>query len=250
MLVEKKNGLCRLHFELFAKYPHLFHGTLLRQGGFSTPPFDSLNLGFHVGDDATVVKKNWAKVKQTFALSHVASMNQVHGCRIVHVKGPSVTECDGLITNTLGLSLVALHADCQAAIFYDPKRNALGIVHAGWRGQMAGIYAACVQSMQNAFGSLPQDLYVAISPSLGPCHAEFTDYQKEIPESFWLFKQNQCHFNLSAIAEKQLHDLGIPKAQIQTANLCTYQNQENFFSYRRDKQTGRHGTFAMILEKV
>ena len=142
------------------------------------------------------------------------------------------------------------HADCQAAIFYDPVHKALANVHCGWRGNVKNIYRVAVQKMKFTFGTNPKDLLVGISPSLGPDHSEFIHYQTEWPEEFWRFQVRPNYLDLWAIARDQLEQCGLLPHHIEVAGICTFANPQDFFSHRRDKITGRHATVAMLLLDV
>ncbi|MBX9642076.1 MAG: polyphenol oxidase family protein, partial [Mycobacteriaceae bacterium] len=158
-----------------------------------------------------------------------------------------VVNYDGLITSTPGVTLMMRHADCQIALFYDPKNHAAANVHAGWRGSVANIYAETVQQMQQVYGSYPSDLLVCVSPSLGPDEAEFIHYRSELPEEFWAFQVRPTYFDFWSISEFQLQAAGILPHHIEVARLSTYSNPHDYFSYRRDKKTGRHATCMTLL---
>ncbi len=248
MLRKKREGIEWLEFEHLADQPDLTHGIFLRHGGISNGPFGSLNAGGSTGDHAENVSENRKRILQALNIEFYVSGTQVHGDGVIWVKEREqvVGECDALITSKAGIGLMIKHADCQAAIFYDPVNRALSNVHAGWRGNVKNVYRATVQKMQEAFGSKPQNLLVGISPSLGPNHAEFKNFKSEFPESFWDFQVRPFYFDLWAIARHQLQECGILAHHIEIAEICTYENQQDCFSYRRDKVTGRNATLAMI----
>lgn len=140
-----------------------------------------------------------------------------------------------------------LEFELLASFFYDPIHRAVATVHCGWRGQVCNIYAKVIAAMKKAYGSNPADLHVAISPSLGPQHAEFVHYRVEFPEPFWQFRVGDSHFDLWALAVWQLKQAKILGSHIQVAEICTYANREDCFSYRRGKRTtGAHGTVAVL----
>ena len=139
------------------------------------------------------------------------------------------------------------HADCQAAIFYDPVHHAVSCVHAGWRGNVQNIYAHAIAFMAGKFHSQPADILVCISPSLGPHFSEFKNYKTEFPESFWPFQIRPNYFNLWEISRTQLQECGILPHHIEIASICTYANEQDFFSYRRDKVTGRNATVVALF---
>ena len=153
---------------------------------------------------------------------------------------------DGMLTEEKEVGLLIRHADCQAAIFYDPVQKALANVHCGWRGSIQNIYQKTIQKMEQLYGTRPSDLHVCIGPSLGPQSAEFKYYREELPRHFWQFQVRPTYFDFWAISEKQLLDAGVPKAQIEIARICTLRNTADCFSYRRHKNTPHHGTLVSI----
>lgn len=136
------------------------------------------------------------------------------------------------------------HADCQAAIFYDPVKQAIGAAHSGWRGAVAKIYTQTIEAMQMNFGTDTRDLLVGISPFLR--HAEFKNYKFEFPEEFWEFQIKSGYFDFGAIARNELNAAGILSQHVNISAHCTFADPENFYSYRREKSTGRHGTIIAL----
>lgn len=239
MIAKSQEGVNWLEFELLKPYPALSHAVLLRRGG--------LNLSRSAPEDVLNGQRNQATVQRIFPAQQWPQLRVVHGNRVVRVeRDQPLGEYDGFVTNQPGCALMVTHADCQAAIFYDPIHHALGAVHAGWRGLVKEIYSNCISLMHKEFGSSPNDLLVAISPSLGPLNSEFINYKQEIPERFYRFKEGQCHFNLWEIARFELCSAGVLPENIQIAGLCTYQHDADFFSYRRDKTLGRNATVALL----
>ena len=173
---------------------------------------------------------------------------QVHDTAISEVTKDSpriFDRCDGLITTERGVGLLINHADCQAALFYDPQKEIIGAAHAGWKGNVKQIYMKMVERFI-AMGSHPRDILVCISPSLGPDHAEFKNYEEEFPPSFWPFQVTPNYFDLWAIAKRELLDAGIYEKHIAIASICTYCSPKDFFSYRREGITGRNGTIIAL----
>ncbi len=247
MIRKKEKNLEWLEFELLQE-KRLKHATFLRQGGFSEGSFAGLNLGASVGDDIDLVRKNRQKVMDVFSWDSLTLGCQVHGIAIEQVGKTFVCtkDCDGLITEEKGKVLTILHADCQAAIFYDPIQHRVANIHCGWKGNVQNIYEKTVDRFKH-LGSKPSDLLVCISPSLGPNKAQFIHFATEFPEHFHDFLQEGCLFNLWDISRMQLESAGILSAHIEFANICTHENAEDFFSYRRDKTTGRHATVVELL---
>lgn len=232
--------------------PTVFHGVFTRKGGVSPAPWNSLNVGFGLGDEHQNVITNRNTIKQTLGAAILVSAKQVHGAKVCTVtKRPTadleIDGCDALITNVAGIGLMIQHADCQAILLHDPVRRTVGIIHAGWRGSVAGIIKTTVEKMIHAFATNPADLKAAISPSLGPCCAEFIHYRSELPSSFHAYQVRPRYFDFWAISHDQLRQTGVPDANIVSANLCTVCNPD-YFSYRRDKNTGRCASVIGLCE--
>ncbi|HSX11474.1 MAG TPA: peptidoglycan editing factor PgeF [Chlamydiales bacterium] len=239
-----------LEFDQLESFPHVVHGVFLRHGGVSKSPCDTLNLG---GDGASdhpdTVKMNRDLVRKALGVDHLIFPHQTHGTNVqrVTLKNLGKTlQADALFTTEKGIALGVTHADCQAAIFYDPVHEAVAVVHSGWRGSVQNIYARTLEAMQREIGTQPQNLLVCISPSLGPDHAEFKNYKQELPQDFWAFQVKPNYFNFWAISRKQLSSLGILDKNIEITETCTVCNPKDYFSYRREKDTGRHGTVVAL----
>ena len=237
-------------FPALAAEPRLVHGLFSRQGGESSAPYHSLNVSFGVGDDPATVLANRALLKKALGLSTLVSARQVHGDRVLTINSPPPADFeaegyDALITN-LPLGLMIQQADCQAVIIYDPEGPALGLAHVGWRGNVAGIIGLTVRAMTASFASDPAKLRAAISPSLSPCCAEFRDYHRELPGWMHEFQVRPAYFDFPAISIRQLTDAGLDPQRINRAGLCTRCNPA-YYSFRRDKVTGRFATVAGLL---
>jgi YfiH family protein len=249
MLRRKQGDVEWLEFELLQDIPDLVHGVFLRHGGFSAEPYASLNVGGAAGDDLEVVRRNREKIGATLGLDNLVLGFQRHRTRVVAVPAQDAAEledCDGLCTQQKGMGLLVQHADCQAAIFYDPINHAIANVHAGWRGNVQNIYKEAVDVLCKTAHSKPENLLVGISPSLGPQASEFKNYQVELPESFLPFQIKPTYFDLWAISRSQLEACGILPHHLEIASICTYSNPEDFFSYRREKKSGRHATVVAL----
>lgn len=246
MFKKSGEGLSWLEFTLFQGYP-LKQGVFLRQGGVSLDPYASLNVSDKVGDEEKAVLENRRKISQKMGVPLVFA-DQVHGKESALIKTASEKpSCDALITSEPNLGLVITHADCQAAIFYDPRHHKLALVHAGWRGSTLNIYKEVILQMERHFQTKPEELLVGIGPSLGPEESEFIHFKKELPPEFYPFQVKPNYFDFWAISEWQLTEAGIKPAHIEMACISTFQNPKEHFSYRRDRVTGREATVACLL---
>jgi hypothetical protein len=251
MLRHAENGIEWLTFELFAECKELKHGILLRKGGHSQKNFASLNLSFSVGDNNSHVQQNLQKVQKACRLPPLSTLRQAHGKAIWDLQMPcsEASTADALVTRIPHQTLFITHADCQAAIFYDPVNHVLANVHAGWRGNVQQIYREVIEYLKGKYGTQPKNILAGISPSLGPKHAEFKHYQQEFPQAFWEYQVAPNYFDLWAIAKMQLIACGLLDSHIEIAQMDTFDAPGDFFSYRRDRETGRNATFAVLLEK-
>ena len=264
-LLEERADLLYYTFEPLNKYRGLVHGFSTRKGGTSLPPYDTLNMGFHVNDEKTFVLENRKRFVNAlgYSLENAVAVEQVHGNKVVVVnetcKGKGMVdyedflaEADGMITNKQGILLTTYYADCVPLYFFDPQTGAVGIAHAGWKGTMLKIGAEVVSKLQKNFGVEPKNCIAVIGPSIGPCCYEVDDKVLQPME--------KAYTNLSSIVrqEKQrtflnlwkansisLQESGLKDVNIYVSKLCTCCSQEYFFSHRRDK--GHTGRMAAVI---
>lgn len=251
MIRRSSGGVEWLEFEIFADFPRIKHAIFLRKGGISQGGFRSLNLSDQVGDNPKSVQANRALAAKLLGLPALAAGVQCHGKDIFEIRLENHADrklCDALVTDQPDIGLMINHADCQAALFYDPIKHVIANVHSGWKGNVQNIYHHVIAYLTGRFGCLPQNLLVGISPSLGPHSAEFVNYRTELPEMFWDFQIKPNYFDLWEISRWQLCQSGILDHHIQIAAIDTLTNEDDYFSYRREKITGRNGLVASILK--
>ena len=242
-----QEGLTYGTYPLFSACPELFHGVFARQGGVSQEPFDALNAGFHMGDDAACVRENRKRISRV-AGGEVISVRQVHGTtvQIITDMRDGDADADAMIAQRPGIFLMILTADCQAILLYDPVQHVVANVHSGWRGNVQNILAATLAVMQNQFACDPRQIVAGIGPSLGPCCAEFIHYETELPNSFYPYRRGKAQFDFWAISADQLTNEGILPEHIEIAGLWTVCHPNEFYSYRREHATGRFATVIGI----
>ena len=199
------NGINPLRFSRLTGFPDLVHAVFDRRGGVSSPPFDTLNVGFSTGDDPAAVTENRNRILSYLGLPRALFLHQVHGSDILVLPAEKTdpklfwkpgmafsTACataDGVVTDISGLALVIQVADCQAVLLADPNKNVIANIHSGWRGSLENIIGKCVDVMTGRVRCRPRDILAGISPSLGPCCAQFVHYRREIPRHLWQYKQ-------------------------------------------------------------
>ena len=236
---------------------HCRYGFFNCHGGKSKGRYDSLNLGLHVGDEESSVYANREIVKITMGAATLLSALQVHGTKI-HVQNKplvddiEVKSCDALITNQSGVALMVQHADCQGVLLYDNVAGVVAAVHNGWRGSVQNILGKVVGAMVREFSSNPDNIQAIVGPSLGPCCAEFRNYQSELPKDFAEFKVHENHFDFWRISGTQLMAEGVQKTNVVISGQCTLCS-EDYFSYRKaiqngDGVTGRNGSVIVLSE--
>lgn len=251
MIERDENGVRLLQFPNLLSFPELKHAVFTRRGGRSPRPFESLNVGSSVGDDPVTVEGNRAIVSEYFDGKDLVFLSQAHGKDVrLHAglegapEGTVPLEGDAIVTDMRKKMLVIQVADCQAILLYDPVRHVIANVHSGWRGSILNILGESIGAMVSRFSSVPADIIAGISPSLGPCCAEFVNYRNEIPSRFWKYKDSEDLFDFWTISQDQLCETGVRKENIQISRICTKCNTDRFFSYRGEGRTGR---FAVLI---
>jgi len=172
---------------------------------------------------------------------------QIHSDFILEVDRMPETEVkvDAFITQAKNLLLGAKSADCQGVVIFDPVRKVVGVVHSGWKGSAQNIIGKTIRQMQMTFGSEGRGLLVGISPSLGPCCAEFSDPMEELPTFCHPFILGNKHVDFWSLSKKQCADEGVLELNVEVAGICT-KCDPNYFSYRLG-DAGRMMTFAKLI---
>lgn len=248
MHVSRANGIELLQFRHLTAFEALVHGISTRSGGVSQAPFHSLNLSGGQGDAPANIVRNRNRLAAALGGGRLHTVHQVHGCQVLRLPsngalspGVLAGSADALVTDRPGLLLTILVADCQAVLIYDPQKRVVANIHSGWRGSIGNIIGHTVAAMVHEFGCDPAHLLAGVSPSLGPCCAEFINYRDEIPKRFWDYRIGSHHFDFWALSRDQLVAAGLPAAQVQVSQICTRCNSQRFFSYRANRVTGRSG---------
>lgn len=245
------NHPVRIEFDLLKSIRGLEHGVFTRHGGVSEPPYATLNTAWNNGDSIEAVSENLERIRKAMGIDHLVSGLQVHGDTIPVVNDEVLSRArihppvritppgDALVTALSGIGIMTKIADCQAILLADPVRRVVANVHSGWRGSVVNIAGKTVEIMEERFGSRPGDIVAAISPSLGPCCAEFRNYLDELPPHFRRYQVKPLHFDFWRITRMQLMEAGLGPEHIEAAERCTVCGVRDFFSYRAEKVTGR-----------
>ncbi len=218
------------------------HGFFTRKGGASSGIFAGLNCGTGSSDQAEIVQINRTRAATAMGAGYETLMgvHQVHSADVVTITGVSTErpKADGLVTNTPGVVLSVLTADCQPVLFADADAKIIGAAHAGWRGAVDGVLAATVDAME-ALGAERSNICAVIGPSIsqrayevGP---EFLDsFLMDDPNNARFFAGGdgtKAHFDLPGYGLARLREAGVGHAE--WTRHCTYSDEERFFSYRR-----------------
>ena len=226
----------------------------LRSGGVSAAPFDSLNLGAHVGDEGAAVAENRRRVRTQLSLpEEPAWLEQVHGVAVLDldqaagVGRPDAHEsaarrvADAALTRSAGPVCAVQVADCLPVLFAVRDGSAVAAVHAGWRGLAAGVLEATVSAL--AVG--PRQLIAWLGPAIGQAHFEvreevrraFLAHDSDATSAFAANDRGRWQCDLAGLARRRLAALGV--TAVFGGTWCTYTDASRFFSYRRDGQCGR-----------
>jgi YfiH family protein len=221
--------------------------TTTRAGGVSAPPFDTFNLGDHVGDDPAAVAANRKRLAAATGLGDdgLVWMNQVHGDRVVIVDGPTadaapIDNTDALVTSAPRLGLAVVTADCVPVLLGDARAGVVSAVHAGRVGAQKGVVVRAVETMV-ALGARAEDISALLGPSVSGRNYEVPaamadEVEAVLPGSRTTTARNTPGLDLRAGIARQLADLGITAIDIDPR--CTVADR-NLFSHRRDAPTGR-----------
>lgn len=220
-----------------------------RLGGVSGAPYDSFNLGLHVGDDPVRVNRNRQSLAQ-FMPSEPVWMEQVHGIEVANADAAACrVVADASVAKQRGSVCVVMTADCLPVLLCDEDGTVVAAAHAGWKGLAAGVIEATVKEM----GVAPQKLLAWLGPAIGPhafevgedVRAAFMAHDAQAAAAFVpLAAAGKYRADIVRLARQRLDALGV--SRIYGGTFCTYHQQDKFYSYRRDGVTGRMGTFIWM----
>lgn len=230
--------------------------TTLRAGGFSPAPYGDghggpgLNLGTHVDDDPLLVARNRALLRRLLP-QEPGWMSQVHGTTVLDVGTlPAQAQGDGAISSTPGAVCVMMTADCLPVLFCDRAGKVVGAAHAGWRGLAAGVLEHTVAAMR-ARGA--QEIMAWLGPAIGPQRFEvgaevreaFLQNDAAADAAFQVYEGRPGKYlaDIYLLARQRLGAVGV--SDISGGGLCTV-GDERFYSYRRDKTTGRMASLVWL----
>ncbi len=221
-----------------------------RRGGVSRPPYDSLNLGTHVGDEPDDVAENRRLLAGMAALpAQPCWLEQIHGTRVVTLDGLPVadTRADAVYTRLAGQVCAVMTADCLPVLFASRRGDEVAAAHAGWRGLCDGVLEQTV----SCFSALPEEIVAWLGPAIGPTafevgaevRAGFVHRDPQAAQAF-VPRGDKYLADIYLLARQRLRALGVHS--ISGGEYCTVSQPQDFFSYRRERVTGRMASFIWI----
>ncbi|MDX8386064.1 MAG: peptidoglycan editing factor PgeF [Gallionella sp.] len=219
-----------------------------RQGGISKAPYDTFNLGLHVGDDPVRVNRNRMMLSSVMQ-SEPVWLEQVHGTIVANADMASChVQADACIARQRGSVCVVMTADCLPVLLCDTQGSVVGAAHAGWKGLAAGVIEATVEAMD----AVPQNLMAWLGPAINQQAFEvgddvrdaFISVHSQTSSAFVSGQHGKWLADIYALARLRLNELGI--TEVYGGGDCTFSESDKYFSYRRDGVTGRMGTFIWL----
>lgn len=218
-----------------------------RRGGASVGPYESLNLGSRCGDDPVAVLENRARLRAHFRLpTSPCWLRQVHGCEVIKAPRYDEPTADAVWTDQAKIVCAVLTADCLPVLLCDRRGLVVCAVHAGWRGLAAGVLEAAIKALPVA----PAEVLAWLGPAIGPRAFEVGPEIRSLfvlgqPEARFAFvpsprRRDAFLADLYELARLRLASVSVEA--VYGGGWCTYESSEEYFSYRRDGQTGRMGS--------
>ena len=265
----KCNDVPVLKFPLLEKLEGVEHLFTTKEGGVSKGDFATMNVSFTRGDEREAVLENYRRIAGVFDvnLSDIVVSHQTHTTNVMRVtkedggKGiiydRDYENVDGLITNEKNLVLCTMYADCVPLYFVDVKNQAIGLSHSGWKGTAGQMGMMTLKRMKEEFGTCPEDVYVAIGPSICmDCYEVSADVieafsliftEREMEQVCYLKENGKYQLDLWKANEIILLNAGVSPEHIEVTRLCTHCNSDRMFSHRKtgDKR-GNLGAFLCL----
>jgi polyphenol oxidase len=222
----------------------------LRTGGVSVPPFDSLNVAAHVGDELQAVGANRSRIARLLELpGEPAWLEQVHGTDVADLDcAPTSLRADAAVTHLPGRICAVQVADCLPVLFAAQNSSAVAAAHCGWRGLAHGVLEAAVR----ALGVNPRKVCAWLGPAIGPLafevgdevRASFLAHDERATCAFVANPRGRWQCDLYQLARQRLAALGVQA--VFGGGLCTYSDPARFFSFRRDGRCGRMAALVWL----
>lgn len=226
-----------------------------RLGGQSQTPYNSFNLAQHVGDDSETININRASLKQLAGYPDEPRwLQQVHGSAIVDAGAVNgLVEADASFTTATHATCVVMTADCLPVLFCDKQGQAVAAAHAGWRGLAAGVLEATLQRLCRELSCPTSQILAWFGPAIGPQAFEVGDEvreafiaQHDVSSAFISNRAGHWLMDIYAVARQRLTVAGVEN--ISGGQYCTYTDQQQFFSYRREATCGRMASLIWLQD--
>ena len=245
-----------LQFSSFSDIPDFRHAVTTRAGGFSVGDFASLNLGFHVGDDAETVRRNRRALADElgFNVGNLVCAQQIHGTQNFVANNShagrgaldwdsALPDTDAIITAEANLPLLILVADCAPILLVDPTARIFAVVHAGWRGALGGVAAGAVAKMES-LGARARNIRAGIGPCLCAANLEIGSEVADLVEDKTVLSVSGEKFTLDlrTLVRRDLENAGVNRIEIMEN--CPKDENAIFFSHRG--QNGCAGRFGIV----
>lgn len=210
------------------------------------------NIAYHVNDNEEDVSRNRVLLKKKYNITveNLRYMNQTHGSNIEVINDNSplcIDDCDAIITNKVDIPLMVMVADCIPILMYDENKNVIAAIHAGRNSTFSKIAHKTVLKMINEFNCDVKDIKVNLGPSIQKCCYEVSPELVDIVKTSFgsEFVDNRL-IDLQGINKKQLLSLGVKNENIEISKICTKCSNEDYFSYRINKDCGRFSGIIVI----
>jgi YfiH family protein len=201
------------------------HGFTLRTGQFGIRPM-----------------RDRERLRHALGFARLAKMDQVHGNDVQILEGSATLPCDGLLTDRVGAGVVVQSADCVPLLLWASKSRAVAAVHAGWRGTLAGIASRAVSRMNDVYGASAEEIHVAIGPAIRVCCYEvgdeviaaFAESGRDVDRISRPGPRERRHLDLVEENRAQLIASGVSAERIYDCGLCTFCENDRFYSFRKE----------------
>ncbi len=245
-------------FPVFSRYG-VVNAVSFRTGGKSKNPYTSLNLALHTNDNTDTVIENRELFFSVLNINYkdIITLKQIHSDKIFTVsendrgRGAldyenSLGAGDGLITSDLNTPLVIFTADCLSVFFLEYEKRIIGVVHSGWKGTFLNIAGKMVEEIEKLGGN-PENIIAGIGPGIEQkCYEVGSEFLDKFNEKYIEIKNKKYYFDMVMVNYDNLVKAGVKPENIFKSEMCTYCNEKELYSYRRDGETGRMASVIML----
>lgn len=257
MIKNKAGEFIYFKYKNLSSFENVDHFVTTRIGGDSKNPYEHSNMSLMVGDDSETVINNRLNFlsQMNIQAQRCVFADLRHGTNIKIIKNTPremfngfyiAKNVDAMISDIPNICLLVTAADCIPISIFDKNKKVIGVVHAGWKGSVAEISFKVIEKMKNVFGSNPKDIFIGLGPSIcvndyevGDEVIKCLDHQLINNKQIVKHVGDKYHLSLEKLNIYQFLKSGIPSKNIESSGYCTYENNNLFYSNRRESQTGR-----------